>query len=42
MINADKNRFIKQHLELYGEELFLDSITKKSKSYLTSHLKLTF
>ena len=31
MINADKNRFIKQHLELYGEELFLDSITKKSK-----------
>jgi len=31
MINADKNRFIKQHLELYGEELFLDSLTKKSK-----------
>ena len=31
MINADKNRFIKQHLELYGEELFLDSITKASK-----------
>jgi len=31
MINADRNRFIKQHAELYGEELFLDSITKKSK-----------
>ena len=31
MINADINRFIKQHVELYGEELFLDSITKKSK-----------
>ena len=31
MINADRNRFIKQHIELYGEELFLDSITKKSK-----------
>ena len=31
MINADRNRFIKQHVELYGEELFLDSITKKSK-----------
>ena len=31
MINADRNRFIKQHVELYGEELFLDSINKKSK-----------
>lgn len=31
MINADRNRFIKQHVELYGEELFLDSITKNSK-----------
>ena len=31
MINADRNSFIKQHVELYGEELFLDSITKKSK-----------
>ena len=31
MINADRNRFIKQHVELYGEELYLDSITKKSK-----------
>ena len=31
MINADRNRFIKQHVELYGEELFLDSLTKKSK-----------
>ena len=31
MINADRNRFIKQHVELYGEELFLGSITKKSK-----------
>ena len=31
MINADRNRFIKQHVELYGEELFLDSITEKSK-----------
>ena len=31
MINADRNRFIKQHAELYGEESFLDSITKKSK-----------
>ena len=31
MINADRKRFIKQHVELYGEELFLDSLTKKSK-----------
>ena len=31
MINADKDRFIQQHIELYGEELFLDSFTKKSK-----------
>ena len=31
MINADRNRFIKQHVELFGEELFLDSLTKKSK-----------
>ena len=31
MINADRNRFIKQHVELYGEELFLDSINIKSK-----------
>ena len=31
MINADRNRFIKQHVELYGEELFLDLITIKSK-----------
>ena len=38
MINADRNRFIKQHVELYGEELFLDLITKKSKK---SSLKLS-
>ena len=31
MINADRNRFIKHHVDLYGEELFLDSLTKKSK-----------
>tara|TARA_B100000886_G_scaffold78074_1_gene50615 strand:+ start:4958 stop:5623 length:666 start_codon:yes stop_codon:yes gene_type:complete len=31
MIIADINRFIKQHIELYGEELFLNSIIKKSK-----------
>ena len=31
MINADRNRFIKQHVELFGEELFLDPLTKKSK-----------
>ena len=31
MINADKNRFIKQHVELYGEELFFNSATKKPK-----------
>ena len=31
MINADRNRFIKQHVDLYGEELFLDFVTKKSK-----------
>ena len=31
MINAYKDRFIKQYIELYGEELFLDSLTKKSK-----------
>ena len=31
MINADRNRFIKQHVELYGEELFLNSLIKKSK-----------
>ena len=29
MINAYRNKFIKQHLELYGEELFLDSSSKK-------------
>ena len=32
MINADRNRFIKQHVELYGEELFFNSVTKKSKN----------
>ena len=31
MINADRNSFIKQHIELYSEELFFDSLTKKSK-----------
>jgi len=31
MINADRNRFIKQHIELYGQSLFLDSLTKKQK-----------
>ena len=31
MLNADRNRFIKQHVELYGEELFLDLSTKNSK-----------
>ena len=33
MINADRNRFIKQHIELYGEELFIDSLTIKSKKF---------
>ena len=42
MINADRNRFIKQHVELYGEELFLDSITKKSKKLSHKLSKLTF
>ena len=32
MINTDRKRFIKQHVELYGEELFLDQLTKKSKN----------
>ena len=31
MINADRNRFIKQHVELYGEEVHLGPLTKKSK-----------
>ena len=31
MINADRNRFIKQHVELYGEEVYLGPLTKKSK-----------
>ena len=31
MINADRNRFIKQHAELYGEELFFNSLTEKLK-----------
>ena len=31
MLNADRNRFIKQHVELYGEELFFNSLTKKLK-----------
>ena len=31
MINADRNSFIKQHIELYDKELFFDSLTKKSK-----------
>ena len=42
MINADRNRFIKQHIEIYGEELYLDSITKKSKksSHKSSKINL--
>ena len=42
MINADRNRFIKQHIELYGEELFLDSKTNKSNrsSHKSSKLAL--
>ena len=35
MVNADRNRFIKQHVELYGEELFLDSLTKKIKKVIS-------
>ena len=31
MVNADRNCFIKQHIELYGKELFFDSLTKNSK-----------
>ena len=31
MINADRNRFIKQHIELYGKEFFIDSLILKSK-----------
>ena len=31
MINAARNSFIRQHIELYGEELFFDSLIKKSK-----------
>ena len=42
MINADRNRFIKQHVELFGEELFLDSLTKESKkpAYESSKIDL--
>ncbi len=42
MINDDRNRFIKQHVELYGEELFLDPLTKKSKKppYQSSKIDL--
>ena len=42
MINADRNRFIKQHIELYGEELFLDSIIKKSKKSSHNSSKVDF
>ena len=42
MINADRNRFIKQHIELYGEELFLDSTTKKSKKSSYKSSKVDF
>ena len=31
MINDDRNRFIHQHIELYGEELFLDSLPYKTR-----------
>ena len=40
MINADIDRFIRQHVELYGEELFLESLTKKSKKYSHKSLKI--
>ena len=47
MINADRNRFIKQHVELYGEELFLDSISEgfqvlKAKVFLSSRSSETY
>ena len=31
MINAERNSFIKQHIELYGKELYFDSPNKKPK-----------
>ena len=34
MINADRDKFIKQYIELYGEELFLDTSIYKSKIQL--------
>ena len=40
MINADRNRFIKQHLELYGEELFFDSLNEKSKKSYHKSFKI--
>ena len=40
MINADIDRFIRQHVELYGEELFLETSTKKSKKYSHKSLKI--
>ena len=47
MESADKNRFIKQHIDLYGEELFLNSslplidkdFSKVSKKSLLSDVK---
>jgi len=47
MESSDKNRFIKQHIELYGEELFLNSslpltdkgFSKVSKKSLLSDVK---
>tara|TARA_Y100000022_G_scaffold150992_1_gene132769 strand:- start:339 stop:1004 length:666 start_codon:yes stop_codon:yes gene_type:complete len=40
MINADRNRFIKQHLELYGEGLFFNSATKKLKKSSNKQSKI--
>ena len=40
MINAERDRFIQQHIELYGKELFLGSSSKISKNKVFESSKI--
>ena len=45
MESSDKNRFIKQHVELYGKELFLNSslpLIDKGSSKLSKKIGTSF
>ena len=40
MINVDRKRFIKQHIELYGKDFFIDLISRKCEYKVSESSKI--